>query len=255
MRWERRAGAASVPGRDVPCASCALEPEKGTLSEQRAAPQQPLRLLHQCASWGRLSLQYVNATVNAVPQSFPEQTVAMGQRIPSRTGTSGEEGLDWLNWWRQVAWCQLLGAVGNQKNVGLWDGTSCFSRPPEPCPGGAALRAGRSFWLREMALQSCHGLWQCLLGGQCQAWRMHPIWARVVMAATFRAAGFRTKLLVSGKHKHMVHVASTSGDVGRESHERYSCDDPAMLPGGFSCQSQCRRSSRDNHGCRCVPAL
>lgn len=34
--------------------------------------------------------------------SFPEQTVAMGQRMPSRMGTSGKEGLDWPNWWRKV---------------------------------------------------------------------------------------------------------------------------------------------------------
>lgn len=41
--------------------------------------------------------------------------LVMGQSISSGTVT-GKEGLHWLNWWREVAWCQLLGAVGNQAN-------------------------------------------------------------------------------------------------------------------------------------------
>lgn len=84
MRREQRAGAASVPGGDVPRVSCALEPEKGTLSEQRVAPQQPLQLLCQCVSWERLSLQYVNAAVNAIPESFPEQMACDGAEDPQQ---------------------------------------------------------------------------------------------------------------------------------------------------------------------------
>lgn len=40
----------------------------------------------------------------------------------------------------------------------------------------------------------------------------------------------------------MVHVASTSG-AGGESLEGYGCDGPDVLPVGFSCQGQRRRSS------------
>lgn len=169
----------------MPCASCALEPEKGTLSEQRVVPQQPLWLPCQRASWEPLSLQHVNA----VPESFPKQTVAMGQRIPSRMGTSGKEGLDWPNRWRKVAPCPL-GAVRNQTKFGLWDGTSCFLRPPEPCLGRAALWAGRSLWLGDMALQSCHHLQERLLGRQCQAWKRHPGWGLCWHGCGFQSSWF-----------------------------------------------------------------
>lgn len=69
VRREQRAGAAAVPGTDVPCASCALELEKGTTSEQRAAPS---------ASWEWLCLLHTNAAVNAFPESFPEQVACDG---------------------------------------------------------------------------------------------------------------------------------------------------------------------------------
>lgn len=119
----------------------------------------------------------------------------------------------------------------------------CFKAPPELCLGRAALRAGRCLWLRDRALQSCHCLWQCLWqclqGGWCQA-------GMIPAGAAFRAAGFGAELLVSGGLEHMVNAASASGDGGREIHEGCSCDSPALLPVGFSCQSQCRRSSGDN---------
>lgn len=55
------------------CAVCQLGAGAGEGdTEQRAAPQQPLWLLCQRASWEGLTLQRVSAAVSAVPEPFPE---------------------------------------------------------------------------------------------------------------------------------------------------------------------------------------
>lgn len=92
VRQEQRAGAAAVPGTDVPCASCALALEKGATSEQRAAPRQLLPAGNSSA--------FHTLTLLLMPSPSPSQNKwpAVGQRIPSGTVMSGKEGLDWPLW-------------------------------------------------------------------------------------------------------------------------------------------------------------
>lgn len=128
--WQEAAHLAAAGAQPRVCGLCCVMGAKGRRSpgaRQRCAMCQlcagaggrdtlPLRLLRQCASWEWLSLQHVNAAVNAGPESLPEQMACDGAEGPQWDGHiwKGESGL--VNWWRKVAWCQLLGAVGNQTN-------------------------------------------------------------------------------------------------------------------------------------------
>lgn len=159
-------------------------------------------------------------TLLLMPSPSPSQNKwpAMGQRILSgdRVWKGGAE-LAAL----ELVWCQLVGAVGNQTNLWLWNGTSCFLLP-----------------LGRARVGQCSETWLC----RAVTATGSSSWEDSDTAAASRAAGVRAKLLVSGRHKHMVHVASTSG-AGGESPEGYGCDGPDVLPVGFSCQGQRRRSS------------